>query len=132
MRDGPESTGHTAGHGSAYMNGAPHGGAAGPSSTAVGYTCCMIKPRSFRRSLLSLAIAVCFLPAFGQDLEKLDAYIADAVVKFDQPGLAVGIVKDGKLIFQKGYGKLDLAKPDPVTPNSVFYCASLSLSLIHI
>ena len=126
MRDGPESTGHTAGHGSAYMNGAPHGGAAGPSSTAVGYTCCMIKPRSFRRSLLSLAIAVCFLPAFGQDLEKLDAYIADAVVKFDQPGLAVGIVKDGKLIFQKGYGKLDLAKPDPVTPNSVFYCASLS------
>ncbi len=60
------------------------------------------------------------------DLKKLDAYIADAVVKFDQPGLAVGIVKDGKLIFQKGYGKLDLAKPDPVTANSVFYCASFS------
>lgn len=60
------------------------------------------------------------------DLKKLDAYIADAVVKFDQPGLAVGIVKDGKLIWSKGYGKLDLAKPEPVTPNSLFYCASIS------
>ena len=56
----------------------------------------------------------------------MDAYIADAVVKFDQPGLAVGIVQDGALIWSKGYGKLDLAKADPVTPNSVFYCASIS------
>ena len=36
------------------------------------------------------------------DLKKLDAYIADAVVKFDQPGLAVGIVKDGKLVYEQG------------------------------
>ncbi|MCW5898667.1 MAG: serine hydrolase [Flavobacteriales bacterium] len=60
------------------------------------------------------------------DLRKLDAYIADAVVKFDQPGLAVGIVQDGKLVWSKGYGKLDLARPEPVTPNSIFYTASLS------
>lgn len=60
------------------------------------------------------------------DLKKLDAYIADAVVKLDQPGLAVGIVQGGKLIWSKGYGKLDLAKPDPVTANSLFYCASIS------
>ena len=60
------------------------------------------------------------------DFTKLDAYIADAVVKFDQPGLAVGIVKDGKLIWSHGYGKLDLAKPEPVTANSLFYCASIS------
>lgn len=66
------------------------------------------------------------LLAQGPDLNALDSYIADAVLKFDQPGLAVGIVKDGELIFSKGYGKLDLAKPEPVTPNSVFYCASIS------
>lgn len=66
--------------------------------------------------------------AFGQqpDLKALDAYIADALVKFGQPGLAVGVVKDGDLVFSRGYGKLDLAKPDPVTPNSLFYMASIS------
>ncbi len=48
------------------------------------------------------------------------------MVKFDQPGLAVGIVKDGKLVYGKGFGKLDLAKADPVTPNSIFFIASMS------
>ncbi len=66
------------------------------------------------------------LSAQKPDLKKLDAYIADAVVKFDQPGLAVGIVKDGRLVWSKGYGKLDLARPEPVTSNTIFYCASIS------
>lgn len=60
------------------------------------------------------------------DLSQLDAYITDAVKQFDQPGLAVGIVKDGELVWSKGYGKLDLAKSDPVTPNSIFFIASMS------
>lgn len=71
---------------------------------------------------LSLATAALAQP----DLDSLDAYLARAVKAFDQPGLAVGIVKDGQLIWSKGYGKLDLAKSDPVTPNSLFYCASIS------
>ena len=83
---------------------------------------------------MSLRTAL-LLPAFGlalftsaqqPDLNALDAYIADAVVKFDQPGLAVGIVKDGQLVWSKGYGKLDLAKSEPVTPNSIFFVASIS------
>ncbi|MBS1582463.1 MAG: serine hydrolase [Bacteroidetes bacterium] len=81
------------------------------------------------RSSLLLLGALAFLAGHGQkapDLDSLDAYIARSVKAFDQPGLAVGIVKDGKLIWSKGYGKLDLAKPDAVTPSSVFYCASIS------
>lgn len=81
------------------------------------------------RTSLSLALflaSALHLSAQRPDLAALDTYIADAVVKFDQPGLAVGIVQDGALIWSKGYGKLDLAKADPVTPNSVFYCASIS------
>ncbi|MBK8498743.1 MAG: serine hydrolase [Flavobacteriales bacterium] len=78
-------------------------------------------PLSFFGLLLPAALL-----AQQPDFQTLDAYIAEAVVKFDQPGLAVGIVKDGELVFSKGYGKLDLAKPEPVTPNSVFYCASIS------
>jgi len=77
-------------------------------------------------SAAGLLLAATPLHAQQPDLNALDAYIADAVVKFDQPGLAVGIVKDGQLVWSKGYGKLDLAKPEPVTPNTVFYCASMS------
>jgi CubicO group peptidase (beta-lactamase class C family) len=73
--------------------------------------------------LLSGFVALAQTPP---NLDSLDAYIARSVKAFDQPGLSVGIVKDGKLIWSKGYGKLDLAKADPVTPNSIFYCASIS------
>ena len=66
------------------------------------------------RTLPALLIAVsltCGATLRAQpDLAALDAYLADALVKFDQPGLAVGVVKDGQLVWSKGYGKLDLAK----------------------
>ncbi|HRO99680.1 MAG TPA: serine hydrolase domain-containing protein, partial [Flavobacteriales bacterium] len=80
------------------------------------------------RTFLPVAALACTLHASAQqpDLNALDTYIADAVVKFDQPGLAVGIVKDGQLVWSKGYGKLDLARPEPVTPNSIFFVASMS------
>ena len=81
------------------------------------------------RSLPLLSGLLGLASAYAQqspDLQALDTYLANAVQQFDQPGLAVGIVQNGQLIWSKGYGKLDLAKADPVTPNSVFYCASLS------
>lgn len=81
-----------------------------------------------RSLFLPLAIAL-GTPTWSQtpaDLDSLDAYLARTLKAFDQPGLAVGVVKDGQLVWSKGYGKLDLAKPEPVTPNSVFYCASIS------
>ncbi len=82
---------------------------------------------SLRTNLLLPAFGLALLSHAQQpDLNALDAYIADAVVKFDQPGLAVGIVKDGELVWSKGYGKLDLAKAEAVTPNSIFFIASMS------
>lgn len=80
----------------------------------------------FSAAFLPLLLATALFAQKQPDLKKLDAYIADAVKKFDQPGLAVGIVQDGKLVWSKGYGKLDLAKPEAVTPNSIFFCASMS------
>lgn len=82
--------------------------------------------RRLSTACLALLFVAAALAQSASDLRKLDAYIADAVVKFDQPGLAVGIVKDGQLVWSKGYGKLDLARPEPVTPNSIFFCASIS------
>jgi CubicO group peptidase (beta-lactamase class C family) len=60
------------------------------------------------------------------DLKQLDAYIINAMREFEQPGLAVGIVKDGKLIWSRGYGSPDLSGGEKVTENTIFTSASLS------
>ena len=46
--------------------------------------------------------------------------------KPDAPGVAVLIVKDGKVAFEKGYGMANLEYDMPVTPTSVFDIASVS------
>jgi CubicO group peptidase (beta-lactamase class C family) len=43
---------------------------------------------------------------------------------FSVPGLAVGIVKDGKLVFAKGYGVRELGKPAKVDPDTLFAIGS--------
>ena len=42
------------------------------------------------------------------------------------PGAAVAVVKDGKIIFKKGYGMADLDHDIPITPATVFNIASVS------
>lgn len=42
------------------------------------------------------------------------------------PGAAVAVVKDGKVVFQKGYGMADLDHDIPITPQTVFNIASVS------
>jgi len=45
---------------------------------------------------------------------------------FDVPGMAIGIVKDGQLIYAKGYGVRELGKDSPVTPDTLFQIGSNS------
>lgn len=42
------------------------------------------------------------------------------------PGLTVSVVKDGKLLFAKGYGVTDVSTNTPVTKETLFQIASLS------
>ena len=53
--------------------------------------------------------------------------LADLTLKtFDVPGIAVAIVKDGKVIHAKGYGVRSLKNNLPVDENTLFGIASLS------
>ena len=45
--------------------------------------------------------------AFAQDTTKIDAIFA-AYDKPDSPGCALGVIKDGKLIYTRGYGRANL------------------------
>ncbi|KAK3097217.1 hypothetical protein FSP39_007591, partial [Pinctada imbricata] len=44
----------------------------------------------------------------------------------NNPGLAVSVVKDGKILFAKGYGVSDNISKKPVTNNTLFQIASLT------
>lgn len=55
---------------------------------------------------------------------KLDSLFAPYTSQ--TPGAAVAIVKDGKVVFQKGYGMADLDHDIPITPQTVFNIASVS------
>jgi CubicO group peptidase (beta-lactamase class C family) len=43
-----------------------------------------------------------------------------------RPGLAVAVVRDGRLVFSKGYGMASLEHRVPITPSTVFDVASVS------
>jgi len=57
-------------------------------------------------------------------LEGLDAMINKALKFFQVPGVAVGIIIDGKVVLTKGYGFRDQAKGLSVTENTLFAIGS--------
>jgi len=62
------------------------------------------------------------LPLFSQ--EYLDDVVERAQRQFNVPGIAVAIVKDGKVVALKGFGMRRLGSPAPVTPHTIFGIAS--------
>src|SRR5262245_32866180 len=44
----------------------------------------------------------------------------------DSPGCAIGVIKDGKLIYKRGYGMANLEHDIPISPTTVFNVASAS------
>ena len=69
--------------------------------------------------LLSLSIS-----AQNVDLDKLDAYFEKTVNEWGIPGLSVGIVKDGEIVFSKGYGEKEVGKADKPDGNTLYAIAS--------
>jgi CubicO group peptidase (beta-lactamase class C family) len=56
--------------------------------------------------------------------EQIDSTVASAMKAFQVPGVAVGIVKDGKLIFAKGYGAREVGKPGRIDADTLFQIGS--------
>ena len=56
----------------------------------------------------------------------IDAAVAKIMKAFEVPGLALAIVKDGKVALAKGYGVRKLGDPTPVDGNTLFGIASNS------
>jgi CubicO group peptidase (beta-lactamase class C family) len=66
---------------------------------------------------------------YGQTNDTdIDKQIDNLFSAYNQatPGVAVAVVKDGKIIFKKGYGTANLEYDTPITPKTVFQIASVS------
>ncbi len=59
-------------------------------------------------------------------LTGLNAYIAQAMKDWQTPGLAIAVVKDGRIVFAEGYGVRRLGGKAPVGPDTVFAAASIT------
>jgi len=56
----------------------------------------------------------------GLDTARLDRYVRQAVHDYSVSGLAIGIVNDSSVIFQKGYGNVGSPRSEPVTATTLF------------
>ncbi|MFC3052330.1 serine hydrolase [Kordiimonas pumila] len=63
-------------------------------------------------------------PVMPITVDKIDNTVARAMAAFQVPGMAVGIVKDGKLVFAKGYGVREDGKSDQVNADTIFQIGS--------
>ncbi|QED36649.1 serine hydrolase [Antarcticibacterium arcticum] len=84
-----------------------------------------------KKSSLPLLMLVSFLLIFtqnnwGQGLstDQIDNLVQKTMKTFDVPGMAVAVLKDGKVLHMKGYGTRSLEKGGKVDENTLFGVAS--------
>jgi CubicO group peptidase (beta-lactamase class C family) len=64
------------------------------------------------------------LAAAGFAQSSLDEVVQRAMKEFNVPGIAVGVIQEGKIVVSKGYGLRKLGSPEPVTDETLFGIAS--------
>jgi CubicO group peptidase (beta-lactamase class C family) len=83
--------------------------------------------RVFFAFVAGFACAVSLAAGANDDpLAGLDAALETAREQWHAPGFAVAIVKDDKVVYQRGFGTKHLGRNDPVDEHTVFTLASTS------
>src|SRR5262245_44153870 len=85
-----------------------------------------------RRLIIAvLFVASCTLDVFTQPkpLEGFDDYVAKAVKDWRTPGLAVAVIKNDEVVFERGYGVCELGKPAAVDTHTLFAIGSTTKAM---
>jgi CubicO group peptidase (beta-lactamase class C family) len=77
-------------------------------------------------SLLNATEPMTIDSVIQQRLEKIDPLMNKLLETSQIPGMSVGVVVDGKIVFTKGYGMRNVSETVPVTENSLFAIGSCS------
>lgn len=85
------------------------------------------------KKLLPYLLLLAMVPAYSQitdaTIKEFDAYVERSRNLFQIPGLAVTVVKDGKVLLKKGYGVRQLGLPQPVDAQTLYACASTTKAM---
>lgn len=91
-----------------------------------------------RVAVIAVAVTVCLTPAHGAGpradtsveaaLDGLDDFITSGMAEWQVPGLAIGVLADGKVRLAKAYGKRDVERNLSATTRTVMAIASASKS----
>jgi CubicO group peptidase (beta-lactamase class C family) len=73
-----------------------------------------------------IAILSCFMAKAQLTENQIDTLVTRTMKTFDVPGIAVAVVKDGKVVLSKGYGVRSLNSKLPVDQHTLFGIASNS------
>jgi len=84
--------------------------------------------------LIALLIITLFFSSKNQisessstyDEESINEYVEHVMERHEIPGVALAIIKDGKVIHQKNYGKANLEHSVPISDKSIFRVYSLT------
>lgn len=79
-----------------------------------------------KRTLTFLLIVLSFLSFAQVEEKKLDELIQNTLKTFDVPGMSVGIVKDGKTVYSKGFGVASLTSKQRMNDETLVGIASNS------
>ena len=80
-----------------------------------------------RNQLLLILLSAFLSGAYAQNTfvtDSLDGYINREMNRWKIPGLAISIVKDGKVVFMKGFGVREDGKPGKTDEQTLFQIAS--------
>lgn len=80
----------------------------------------MYRPLALAVTLFTAPVAV----AGAQERDILDTWIRGVMADWSVPGVAVGAVKDGEVVFVAGYGYRDVERRLPVTPRTLMAIGS--------
>ncbi|HEX3836073.1 MAG TPA: serine hydrolase domain-containing protein [Steroidobacteraceae bacterium] len=88
--------------------------------------------RAARSWLLSLALVLCATSALaaapqGGSLSDYDRLVDAVVAQYHLPGIAVGVIDDGKVVYTRAVGNLDSGKP--IDTDTLFKIASNSKAM---
>ena len=88
---------------------------------------------NLRKIALLVLIQACTLLCFGQDSAKFDIkinqlnfLINEEISKNSIPSIAVGIVKDGRVLFADGFGYADIENKISATENTIYQLGSVT------
>lgn len=92
----------------------------------------MIKDNFYWTKLwLVVIVGLFYASVFGQESlpENFDEWVEASRQDWKIPGMAIGIVKDGEVVYAKGFGEKKLGGGEAVDANTIFSIASVSKNI---